>query len=71
MPNFHLRSRGEPRYVVRLADCSPEHAKTVLEDVTKADGCPNDLELFEVENLYDEPPVRPGLFARLLRRHDG
>lgn len=56
MKNWQITSRGEPRFVVRIANCSQEHAESVFALVKNSPGCPDDLDLHEVEFLYDPPP---------------
>lgn len=55
MPHFLIRSKGESRYTVRVADCTFEHAESVLATVKASPGCPDDLEMVETLNLYDDP----------------
>lgn len=59
MPHFAIRSRGEPRYVIWLADCTVEHAESVFASVTTPsfEG-PRDLYLEQAETLHDLPRRR-------------
>lgn len=40
-----VKSRSNAEYVVRVGDCSREHAESVLRDLTEHPQTPSDLEL--------------------------
>lgn len=56
MPHFAIRSRGDSRYAIWLADCTQEHAESVLLSVSQpAFTGPRDLYLEQAETLHDLP----------------
>lgn len=63
MPHYHIRSKSEAKYVVRVADCTPHHAQSVLHSLEGNPEVASDLELVEVKDLYDDQPY--GLRQRL------
>lgn len=57
--HFAIRSRGDKRFVIWLADCDQAHADTVLTSVSAPNfQGPRDLYLEQVERLHDLPRSR-------------
>lgn len=64
MPDFYVRSRKlNPRFNVRLADCTEAHAQSVVDQLNADTSAPDDL--YYVEQP-EPPPARRSWWRRFL-----
>lgn len=73
MSEYLITSGAEPRFNVRLGDCSLEHAESVLTQLLAETSVPNDLTLTDLtpppEPAPEPPAVKRTWLDRLLRRN--
>lgn len=52
MGHFHIRALDGGPFLVRVADCTREHAQSVLDAVSRDPHCPAQLEVIEVNDVH-------------------
>lgn len=66
MPDFLIRCKGDPRYTVRLDNCSFEHAQVALESLRRNPFVPDGLDMERTDTHGpDGTDDRGGLLRRL------
>lgn len=69
--DYVVTSASEPRFNLALADCSLEHAESVVAQLLLDTSAPNDLELTDLTPVVEPAPepVKRSLLDRLLGRN--
>lgn len=75
MPEYIVTSASEPRFSVRIGECTPEHADSVLRQLLIEPTVPSDLTLTDLtpapEPQVEPEPVKRSWSDRLLGRNLG